>query len=618
VSDTILNAIQPPAIEFSPEPLVARLRELFSRNSIVPFSSFNNHFAGRACWVVGRGPTSFDYAKLSDVHDPVFFINDAVSLEKHVRAESFFFAHDEPQEVWLRRRLKSTAVLPVGGKLWQKLESAQFDHTGAVALYSWEGADGEQLLAMSRDEVAAAQQLYRHTGTMHSLLHFIWFCGFQRVNFVGCDGINDAWQLHAIDAPAGYDRRIENLSSTSPWWQYSEIRRVQDRLCERFGFETKYLGTPNVSAPPRPGHERKIPALAHFTWLGGPIPKMVRENIEQFRALHPTWDVRLWIGVPPGMPDDFVAALYRTRELCMRADIIRLWLLHEFGGVYLDGDMHVLRSIEELRGYDHFAGFRVHGTINNAVLGAAPGSEAVRLLIDEMRQSFTPSANETRRTMFGPDLLARVKSRSPAALNILPAHYFYIFNTQGSAIRFIRAEPERRREMIEAVRDRITDDVEPFAIHTWGIPKEEMPACYGSQSSWVAPLPVGDAVLRRVPNVAQRACEVGARDGRLTAYWLGHNPQLTLMCVATADAASAIRELTDFASERLTVADGMHVNHVADDSLDWIFLHGSADAEAWLPKLRRGGLLASSAPFTALHCDDVEHDEAGVWFLRRK
>jgi hypothetical protein len=66
--------------------------------------------AGRSCYVIGRGPTDFDYASLGDLAEPIFFINDAVCMEKHAKSETFFFAHDAQMLVWLNGRIKSTAV----------------------------------------------------------------------------------------------------------------------------------------------------------------------------------------------------------------------------------------------------------------------------------------------------------------------------------------------------------------------------------------------------------------------------------------------------------------------------------------------------------------------------
>jgi hypothetical protein len=210
----------------------------FSKASEVPFAEFNGKYEGKSCTIVGRGPTTYDYALLGESTDPVFFINDAVCLEKYAIGDCFFFAHDPQLLGWLDGRLKSTAVLPIDGKLFLEPGDAHFDHAGNIVFYHWQEEKKEDLLRMTREQIAAAKQLYTHTGTIHSVLHFIWFCGFKKVSFIGCDGIITG---------NGYDPRLENLSGSVASTTYPSIIFAQKLLTELFGFEAVYLGTPQCS-----------------------------------------------------------------------------------------------------------------------------------------------------------------------------------------------------------------------------------------------------------------------------------------------------------------------------------------------------------------------------------
>jgi hypothetical protein len=587
-------------IEFLTHPTrqAEAVRGRFAREQSVPFAAFNNRYAGSACHIVGRGPTTFDYLRLREITEPVFFLNDAVSLEEHVRGDSFFFAHDRAQQVWLTRGLKSTAVLPVGGKFWTRIATFPFRHNGRIALYRWSKTPAFDLLNQTRDQLAAAEELFHHCGTIHSVLHFVWYCGFTHVRFVGCDGINDPQQLDAAGARNGYDARLANASGTSPWWQYHQIREMQDRLCRRFGLEVNYLGTPPL--PPAALPRQKIPAQAHFTWLGGPMPRMMEDNIARFRSLHPCWEIRTWIGVPPGIPECLVRVIYSTPELCMRADIIRVWLLHELGGVYLDGDMFALRNFDELRKHESFIGRRSHGTLNNAVIGATAGSEFTTRMLAEIRASFSRCPSARRRTAYGPDLLARIRYRANSVVTVLPAHYFYLFPTHESAMRFVRVGADEQRAQIDAMREHICDEVEPFAVHTWGIPESEMPPGRG-RSSWVKPHPIGDALLKMLPNTPTRGANIGAKDGTAPSYLLGHHAQLKILVGTRREAVQAIRDVTRFAGERVIVIEELEATKVGDGTLDWLLIDESAthaDVALWQSKLKRGALIVRAADFT--------------------
>jgi len=210
-----------------------------------PFRSFNNQYAGQTCYVVGRGPTEFDYRDLADVAEPIFFINDAVCLEKYARSATFFFAHDVEMRVWLDGSIKSTAVLPVEGTILGDDPGVVLGHAGPIIYYHRGAMNKRELLTMSRDELAEAEELFIHSGTIHPLVHFLWFCGFARAVYIGCDGINQPAALARVcNSSDGYDRRLRNRSGTAPWWQYNGIRKIQDLLHALYGIEAIYIGTP--------------------------------------------------------------------------------------------------------------------------------------------------------------------------------------------------------------------------------------------------------------------------------------------------------------------------------------------------------------------------------------
>jgi hypothetical protein len=209
------------------------------------FASFNNKYPGGTCYVIGRGRTMFDYQNLATIIEPIFFINDAVCLEKYARSETFFFAHDIEMRTWLDGSMKSTAVLPVNGTILGDAPGVVLNHAGPIVYYHRQDEDREELMGMTRDQVADAAALFGHSGTIHSVLHFIWYCGFRRVIYIGCDGINDRITLaNQYGAKDGYDVRLKNRSQTTPGWHYSTIRRVQEFLAAFLEVETTHIGTP--------------------------------------------------------------------------------------------------------------------------------------------------------------------------------------------------------------------------------------------------------------------------------------------------------------------------------------------------------------------------------------
>jgi hypothetical protein len=213
------------------------------RAQLILFSAFNNRYAGGSCHIVGRGKTNFVYELLGDVEEPIFFINDAICLEKYAtKAETFFFAHDAQLLAWLDGSIHSTAVLPLTGKMFPLGSSTVLQHAGPLVFYRWRRTNKETLLNMTRDQIMETQELYNHSGTVHSLLHFAWYCGFTRIALIGCDGTAPADQQTGRET---YDLRLANRSGSIPApWNYAKIRKAQDLLATLFGFEMIYVGAP--------------------------------------------------------------------------------------------------------------------------------------------------------------------------------------------------------------------------------------------------------------------------------------------------------------------------------------------------------------------------------------
>jgi len=436
---------------------------------------YRGAYAGRRFWIVGKGPTRFAFENLCEIDDPVIFLNDAVQFERFAAAapETFFFAHDPHQRVWLTPQLRSTAVLPecdaTGSTGREKLSARSAPEAATVAslaTYTWAEEyrrDPARVARLSRSEIARTGRLFVGPGTIHTAIHFAWLCGASGISLVGCDG----WRGHnSTDPAAAYDPRIKLRSGAPSLGVHVRIRKTQDWLCEQLGLAAEYIHEP-YAAP-------QIPRLAHFIWLGGAPPRFATDHIAAFRRHNPDWEVRLWTGPPLAMPADLRTIYDACDLLCQQADVLRYWLLHRYGGVYLDCDVLTLRSFEPLRRHEAFAGRQCDGRVNIAVLGSVAGGVAMDVVLRAVRE--TAATTGAKRTKYGPALLTDLfgdggRSRH---LSVLPEHYFYLFRwhreiERNEAHRFRQANTAERRRMLAAVNERITDPVAPYAVHLWGI-----------------------------------------------------------------------------------------------------------------------------------------------------
>jgi inositol phosphorylceramide mannosyltransferase catalytic subunit len=112
------------------------------------------------------------------------------------------------------------------------------------------------------------------------------------------------------------------------------------------------------------------------------------------------------------------------------ADVLRVELLYNYGGVYVDADTECLRPLDaRMATYDFFAveepSVKGEYLVTNAFMGARPGSDFLRQYITALSR-INPSDVRPGNCadMTGPGLLTRLLGWSKASVLVLPAYCF--------------------------------------------------------------------------------------------------------------------------------------------------------------------------------------------------
>ncbi len=126
-----------------------------------------------------------------------------------------------------------------------------------------------------------------------------------------------------------------------------------------------------------------IPKILHYVWMGGnPLTPLAEQCLAFWQEHMPDWKIRQWnesnfdIAAAP----QYVRQAYEARKFAFVSDYVRLWALEQYGGVYVDTDVKVLKSYEPLLIDTAFIGFeesKAHlpGT---CVMGCEPHCQWVR------------------------------------------------------------------------------------------------------------------------------------------------------------------------------------------------------------------------------------------------
>ncbi|KAH6687953.1 hypothetical protein F5X68DRAFT_206587 [Plectosphaerella plurivora] len=105
------------------------------------------------------------------------------------------------------------------------------------------------------------------------------------------------------------------------------------------------------------------------------------------RLIFARFDVHINTVEAPTRADNGVA----IRGLEHRSDFVRVKAVHDFGGVYIDWDVHALRDIRMLRetGFKAVAGRQLGGQINSGILLSRAGSRLTAGWMEGMHKAYT-------------------------------------------------------------------------------------------------------------------------------------------------------------------------------------------------------------------------------------
>jgi mannosyltransferase OCH1-like enzyme len=141
----------------------------------------------------------------------------------------------------------------------------------------------------------------------------------------------------------------------------------------------------------REPQEQKIPKILHQIWLGRYMPAREVEHCLRVKNSLPTdWEYRLWRDEDVEQLANFTQRelFNRTPNIGQKSDLLRLYILCEYGGVYCDTDFILNKPFNDLLDLDFFAGIVYDDTpnVSNSVMGSSPKNE----LILDMQNLETP------------------------------------------------------------------------------------------------------------------------------------------------------------------------------------------------------------------------------------
>lgn len=191
---------------------------------------------------------------------------------------------------------------------------------------------------------------------------------------------------------------------------------------------------------------QKIPKILHWCWFGDkPMPQTNKDCVKSWaKVLPPDFKIQLWNERNFNVRlCKFTADAYRTKNYAFVSDYVRWYVLHTFGGVYVDSDVSLLKDITPLLEHTAFGGVSNGGMFaSGLILGSVPDFEiCARMLQMYDNERFLTDRGEPiyvncvlRETQlmeeFGFDMDKAHTIQDCGGMQIYPREYFCGYNPE--------------------------------------------------------------------------------------------------------------------------------------------------------------------------------------------
>lgn len=174
-----------------------------------------------------------------------------------------------------------------------------------------------------------------------------------------------------------------------------------------------------------------IPRIIHHVWPGrDPFREPYATWRREWEAMHPGWTFMFWREHNPQTGQPLLPPEMVPCSVTVRADLLRWWVLAEFGGVYVDTDMQPLKRLDPL--LDCAPGLflapePIGGVLSPALIGAKKGhpllGDMFIAVLERVQELGADACNADPVHTTGPGLLTKV-ALGRSDLQIHPPYFF--------------------------------------------------------------------------------------------------------------------------------------------------------------------------------------------------
>lgn len=127
-----------------------------------------------------------------------------------------------------------------------------------------------------------------------------------------------------------------------------------------------------------------IPKTIHYMWFGGkPEPQQMQKYLSSWRQYMPNWTIKRWDESNFNIDSSvFCKQAYARKKWAFVADYARVKVLFEEGGVYLDTDEQIVKSLDPFCFHKAFFGLEPIRVLQAGVMGCEKNNSFMGKVLD--------------------------------------------------------------------------------------------------------------------------------------------------------------------------------------------------------------------------------------------
>lgn len=188
-----------------------------------------------------------------------------------------------------------------------------------------------------------------------------------------------------------------------------------------------------------------IPKIIHYCWFGrNPQPEIIIKCLKSWQKFLPDYEIILWNEDNYNVEKiPFTREAYQHKKFAFVSDYARFDILEQHGGIYLDTDVELLKSLDDFLYHRAFTGFEKYDLVApGLILGAEPSHSVISWMKSyyEKEGGFHPERNMITVVYIMTEYLKKQglipnnTLQEVEGLTVYPQEYFAPLNFQNNSL----------------------------------------------------------------------------------------------------------------------------------------------------------------------------------------